>query len=25
VLEDSHFNNKPIDMDLSVLLGKPRG
>lgn len=23
VLEDSHFNNKPIDMELSVLLGKP--
>ena len=23
VLEDSYFNNKPIDMDLSVLLGKP--
>ena len=23
ILEDSYFNNKPIDMDLSVLLGKP--
>ncbi|MCE5181697.1 MAG: phosphoribosylformylglycinamidine synthase [Betaproteobacteria bacterium] len=23
LLEDSYFNNKPIDMDLSVLLGKP--
>jgi phosphoribosylformylglycinamidine synthase len=23
VLEDSHFKNKPIDMDLDVLLGKP--
>lgn len=22
-VEDSHFNNKPVDMDLSVLLGKP--
>jgi phosphoribosylformylglycinamidine synthase len=22
-LEDSHFSNKPVDMDLSVLLGKP--
>jgi len=23
VLEDSHFNNRPIDMELAVLLGKP--
>lgn len=23
ILEDSYFNNKPIDMELSVLLGKP--
>ncbi len=23
VLEDSYFNNRPIDMDLAVLLGKP--
>ncbi len=23
LLEDSHFNNRPIDMELSVLLGKP--
>jgi phosphoribosylformylglycinamidine synthase len=23
ILEDSYFNNQPIDMDLSVLLGKP--
>ena len=23
VLEDSHFNNRPIDMPLNVLLGKP--
>ncbi len=23
ILEDSHFANRPIDMDLSVLLGKP--
>ncbi len=23
VLEDSHFNDKPIDMDIRVLLGKP--
>ena len=22
-VEDSHFDNKPVDMDLSVLLGKP--
>ncbi|MFW5431745.1 MAG: phosphoribosylformylglycinamidine synthase [Methylophilaceae bacterium] len=22
-VEDAHFNNKPVDMDLSVLLGKP--
>lgn len=22
-VEDSHFNNKPVDMDLAVLLGKP--
>jgi phosphoribosylformylglycinamidine synthase len=22
-VEDRHFNNKPVDMDLSVLLGKP--
>jgi phosphoribosylformylglycinamidine synthase len=22
-VEDSHFHNKPVDMDLSVLLGKP--
>ncbi|MDO8961894.1 MAG: phosphoribosylformylglycinamidine synthase [Methylophilus sp.] len=22
-VEDSHFNNKPVDMELSVLLGKP--
>ncbi len=22
-VQDSHFNNKPVDMDLSVLLGKP--
>lgn len=22
-VEDSHFSNKPVDMDLSVLLGKP--
>ncbi|MBS4098204.1 MAG: phosphoribosylformylglycinamidine synthase [Sulfuricella sp.] len=23
ILEDSHFNNRPIDMELAVLLGKP--
>jgi phosphoribosylformylglycinamidine synthase len=23
VVEDSHFHNRPVDMDLSVLLGKP--
>jgi phosphoribosylformylglycinamidine synthase len=23
VVEDSHFGNKPVDMDLTVLLGKP--